>query len=153
MIKRILYYIFLFIFLTAANIVYSNITFTPEMICSKNLYKLEDAVKRYNKEHETKIEHLSKFSIRQLVEKKYLDQEPFTTHYKCKYLGDNLDKNGVVYCEYHGNVDRNISPSLEYMEELEKKDREEKLISLWPVYVLLILGMIAFGMYTVKKKV
>ena len=153
MIKRMLYYIFLFIFLTTANIVYSDIEITPEMICSRNLSLLENAVNRYNKEHETKIEHLNKFSIRQLVDEKYLEQEPFTTHYKCKYLGDNLDKNGVVYCEYHGSADWSIPPSSEYMEEFEKKVREDKFKSLWPVYVLLVLGMIALGIYIVKKKV
>ncbi len=142
--NNIIYLFCFFIILFIANSAIASTTITPQMICFQNLSILQSVINKYNKEHINKIENLDAHSMNLLIEDKYLDKEPFTTHYRCRYLGKGLDKDGVVYCEFHGSLDGSKLPSPEYFIEEKEKENKERSVYLWAV---LIIAVILFGIF------
>ena len=96
--------------------------------CLSNIRVIQGAVEMYNMDHQTPMEDIYEDSIKTLVKEKYLKSPLQGPETSCKYTVNKklFSENGVVYCEYHGGVDKEkIKPSAKFIEILENHEKWE----------------------------
>ena len=93
--------------------------------CLSNIRVLQGAVEMYNMDHSTKMDDIDEDSVKLLVKEKYLKTVPEGTEPNCRYTVSNkLSENGVIYCKYHGGVDKErFPPDPELIKSIENKKK------------------------------
>ena len=72
-----------------------------EKACYSNIRVIQGAVEMYNMDSPDMMQNLN---MHTLIAGNYLKEEPLYPEVSCGYLGSNLDNNGSVFCEYHGDL-------------------------------------------------
>lgn len=109
--------------------------------CYSNQRVLQGAVDMYNMDSS---EMMSNLDVDILVKSNYLINIPNGPESQCKYVGNKLDSDGIVYCTYHGDVEGH---TVSIYEQNKRKNRIKNYIEgclrripeslLWP-HALLI---------------
>ncbi len=114
--------------------------------CYSNVRVIQGAVEMYNMDSNVLMKDLDTDT---LIKYNYLKEKPFLPENSCNYLGDNLDKDGTVYCDYHGDLegkkyDRSLGTPEEQRIAVRNKfinELPERILPalIWPIFLLFIL--------------
>ncbi len=120
--------------------------------CYSNIRVIQGAVEMYNMDSSIMMDNLD---IDILKDGRYLKEKPVLPEVSCAYFGNDLSKDGYVYCGYHGDLqgykhDYSKGPLLTEAEKLREKinkfigDCFEKLpyAIFWPLFAMIIIGQI-----------
>ena len=107
--------------------------------CYSNLRVIQGAIEMYNMDNSIFITEYNKESEKKLLEGKYLKEKPVKPETSCSYTSkDDLSKDGVLFCEYHGSLFSDITPSRSYEEY--KKESQRNLYLAYLVALAICLG-------------
>ncbi len=98
-----------------------------EKTCFFNQRIIQGAVEMYNMDVK-KDEEMNNLDIDILFKGNYLKEIPKKPEESCQYVGSDLNKSGVVFCLYHGDVEgktqgsrkKSISNKFNFNENLEQ---------------------------------
>ncbi len=69
--------------------------------CYSNIRIIQGAVEMYNMDSNTQM---SELKVDDLIDGHYIKEKPILPEISCSYLGRDLEKDGNVYCKFHGDI-------------------------------------------------
>ena len=103
----------------------SNRIWARQKACYSNLRVIQGAIEMYNMDNSIFITEYNEESEKKLIEGKYLKEKPYKPEYSCSYGSkDDLSKDGVLFCEYHGAVVSDVGSNHKFEDDSRKIDSQ-----------------------------